>query len=262
MAGAGVAAAWWAGMLPPNAALPLFGVAIVAGWVDAIAGGGGMLTLPALLSAGLPPAQALATNKLQGTFGALSSSLVFLRRGKVRLVQILPAVLVCALAAALGARCARAIDAQVLRHLIPLVLLAVAGWLLLRPGLGETAGAARVSWITWTLLAVPAIGFYDGLLGPGTGTFLAVAAISLRGMTATQATAQAKWLNLGSNLGALTMFLLAHQVRWWPGLTMAAGQIIGARLGAGIVLERGAAIVRPLVIVVALALCARLLLLG
>lgn len=237
----------------------LFGVATTAGWVDAIAGGGGLLTLPALLATGLPPTQALATNKLQGSFGAASASLVFLRRGHVVLSLVLPGVLVAALAAALGAHCVQFVDTRWLRALIPLVLIAVAAWFLLRPSFGAVAGRIRLAAPAFLLLAVPAIAFYDGMLGPGTGTFLALAGISLRGMNLTAATAQAKWLNLGSNLGSLAVFLLAGQVAWAPGLLMACGQMAGARLGAGMVIHRGGGLVRPVVIAVSLALSARLL---
>ncbi len=230
--------------------------------MDAIAGGGGLLTLPALLSAGLPPTQALATNKLQGSFGALSASLYFFRRGQVPLTTLLPAVLACALAAALGARCVEYVDVALLRRLIPVVLIAVAIWLLVRPAAGAGTGQTRLGWVTYVLVAVPALGFYDGVLGPGTGTFLALAGIHLRGLSATGATAQAKWLNLGSNLGALAVFLFTGKVRWIPGLVMAAGQMVGARLGAGMVLRRGSAIVRPVVIAISLAISARLLIWG
>ncbi len=228
--------------------------------MDAIAGGGGLLTVPALLAAGVPPASALATNKLQGTFGALSASLYFLRRGQVSLLRLLPGVLIAALAAALGAHCVQFIDTALLRRAIPLVLILVAGWFLLRPALAAGGGPARLSMPAFLLLAVPAIGFYDGVLGPGTGSFLALAGIGLRGMPITAATAQAKWFNLGSNLGSLLVFLHAGQIAWWPGLAMAAGQMVGARLGASLVLKRGAGIVRPVVIVVSLVMSARLLL--
>jgi uncharacterized membrane protein YfcA len=238
----------------------LFGVSVAAGWIDAIAGGGGLLTLPALLLAGLPPTQALATNKLQGSFGAFSASLHFLRHGQIRLPTVLPGVLIAALAAGLGAQCVRYVDTGLLRRLIPILLILLAVYFLLRPGLAAASSRARVSLAGFFLLAVPAIAFYDGILGPGTGTFLALAGISLRGLSATGATAQAKWLNLGSNVGSLAVFLVARQVSWWPGLVMAAGQILGARLGAGLVMKRGAAIVRPLVILVSLAISARLLL--
>ncbi len=240
----------------------LFMVAVFAGWVDAIAGGGGLLTLPALLAAGLPPTQALATNKLQGSFGSLSSSLYFLHRGQVKLHAVLPGVMACALAAALGARCVQYVDAALLRRLIPILLISVAGWFLLRPQAGEGGGPARLSWPAFVLMAVPVIGFYDGMLGPGTGTFLALAGISLRGLPATGATAQAKWLNLGSNLGALAVFLFSGKIHWLPGVVMAMGQMIGGRLGAGTVMKRGAGIVRPLVICISLAISARLLIWG
>ena len=259
-------AGWWAAHsllgLPLWVLPALFLVSLLAGWVDAIAGGGGLLTLPALLAVGLPPTQALATNKLQGSFGALSSSLYFLRRGQVRLRVVLPGVLACGLAAALGARCVQYVDTALLRRLMPVLLISVAAWFLVRPKAGEGGGPARLTLPAYLLLAVPAIGFYDGMLGPGTGTFLALAGISLRGLPATGATAQAKWLNLGSNIGALAVFLLSGKIRWLPGLVMAMGQMIGGRLGAGTVMRRGAAIVRPLVICISLAISARLLIWG
>jgi uncharacterized membrane protein YfcA len=237
----------------------LFGVATAAGWVDAIAGGGGLLTLPALLAVGLPPTQALATNKAQSTFGAASASLFFLRRGQVRLGVVLPGVLVAALSAALGAHCVQFIDTGLLRRIIPVILILVALYFLVRPVLNANPGPARLSAPAFLLLAVPLISFYDGVLGPGTGTFLALAGITLRGMPATGATAQAKWFNLGSNLGSLAVFLVGGQILWTLGVVMALGQMLGARLGAGMVLKRGGSLIRPVVICVSLAMSARLL---
>ena len=243
----------------------LFGVATAAGWVDAIAGGGGLVTLPALLMAGLPPTLALGTNKLQGTFGSLSSSLYFLRRGQVVLRYVLPGVVISALAAALGAHSVQFVNTHLLRRGIPFLMILVAAWFLFRPLFGKSASAdrpARLSLTAFFLCAVPVIGFYDGILGPGTGTFLALAGMSLRSLSMTHATAQAKWLNLGSNVGSLVVFLFAHQVAWLPGLAMALGQILGGRLGAGMVMRRGSAIVRPVVIIISLAISARLLIWG
>ncbi len=244
----------------PLVALGLVLVAAAAGFVDSIAGGGGLLTVPALLAAGLPPTTALATNKAQSTFGALTAAVTYTRGGAVRPRDLLPPIGTVLVGSALGTLLLTRIDAARLEALLPWLLLVIAGWVALRPQLGEVATAARIRPRTYTLTAAPAIGAYDGFLGPGTGSFFALSLVSLRGHDLTRATATAKVLNLTSNLTALVVFALAGAPAWLLGAGMAVGQALGARFGAGVVLARGARIVRPALVVVSVALSLRLLL--
>ena len=182
------------------------------------------------------------------------------RGGAVDPRRLVPPILTVLVGAAVGTLVLTRIDAARLEGLLPWLLLGVAAWVALRPRLGEVATAARVAPRTYTLTVAPVIGAYDGFLGPGTGSFFALTLVGLRGHDLTRATAMAKVLNLTSNLTALVVFAIAGAPAWLLGAVMAVGQAIGARLGAGAVLSRGARLVRPALIVVSVALSIRLLL--
>lgn len=243
----------------PLVAFGLFLVAVAAGFVDSIAGGGGLLTVPALLAAGLPPTAALATNKAQSTFGALTAAATYTRGGAVEPRRLLPPIVTVLVGSAVGTLVLTRIDSSRLEDLLPWLLLAVAAWVAFQPDLGKVETAARVQPRTYTLTAAPVIGAYDGFLGPGTGSFFALTLVGLRGRDLTTATAMAKVFNLTSNLAALVVFAVAGAPVWLLGAVMAVGQAIGARLGAGSVLRRGAGLVRPMLVIVSVALSIRLL---
>jgi uncharacterized membrane protein YfcA len=243
--------------LPAIAVLTL--VALVAGTIDAIAGGGGLLTLPAFLAVGLPPHLALGTNKGQSVFGSFAALVRFARAG---LVDRRRAKLTFPLGAAgslAGAALVLAVPPGVLR---PVVLVLLAGAALFvglrrapatrledapprRHGLALAAGAAAL------------IGAYDGFFGPGTGTFLIVAFVALLGLGLAHASAEAKVVNFASNLAALALFAARGTVIWRIALPMAAAQLAGGWLGAHLAVRRGDALVRRVVVVVALALAAK-----
>ena len=235
-------------------------VAFVAGALDSIAGGGGLLTVPALLTAGLPPTAALGTNKLQSTAGAATAAVTYARGGAVRPRLLAPAVATTFVGSALAATLLTTVDTEALERVLPVVLLAIAGYVAVQPRLGEVETSARITARTHALTVAPAIGAYDGFLGPGTGSFFALSFVGLRGMDLTRATAATKVLNLTSNLAALLVFLAAGTPAVVVGLTMAVSQALGARLGARAVLRRGAALVRPLLVLASVAMSLRLLL--
>ena len=243
----------------PLVALGLVIVAVAAGFVDSIAGGGGLLTVPALLAAGLPPTTALATNKVQSTAGALTAATTYARGGAVRPGDLVPPILTTFAGAAIGTLVLTRIATSRLEVVLPWLLLGVAAYVALRPRLGEVETVARVRPRTYTLTVAPVIGAYDGFLGPGTGSFFAVSLVGLRGHDLTRATATTKVLNLTSNLTALLVFALAGAPAWLLGGAMAVGQALGARLGARTVLTRGARLVRPMLVVVSTAISIRLL---
>lgn len=235
-------------------------VAGTAGFVDAIAGGGGLLVLPALLAAGLGPTAALATNKLQASFGSGSAALHFTRRGAVDPRTLAPAIATTFVGAAVGTVLVQQLDTSALEVVLPVLLLALAGYVLLGRDVGARPSPPRVTGSTFAGTVAPGIGFYDGFFGPGTGSFFAVAFVSLRGMDLTRATAHTKVLNFTSNVAALLFFVLGGKPVWAVGLGMALGQLVGARLGAHVVLAHGARVVRPLLAVVSIAISLRLLL--
>lgn len=246
-------------ILEPVVVAGLFVVAVAAGFVDSIAGGGGLLTVPALLAAGLPPTSALATNKVQSTVGAATAATTYTRGGAVRPADLWPPIATVLAGAVVGTLVLTRIDAARLEVLLPWLLLGVAGYVAARPRLGEVETAARLRPRTYTLTVAPVIGAYDGFLGPGTGSFFAVTLVGLRGHDLTRATATTKVLNLTSNVAALVVFTVAGAPAWGVGAAMAVGQALGARLGARSVLRRGAGLVRPALVVVSVALSVRLL---
>lgn len=239
--------------------LLLFAVGGVAGFVDSIAGGGGLLTVPALLAAGLGPTAALATNKVQSSVGAGSATWNYTRRGAVRPRDLRAAVATTFVGAAVGTVLVQQLEPGFLETLLPFLVLGIAVYFLVRPDAGEVRGAARIGPGPHAATAAPVIGFYDGFFGPGTGSFFALSFVTLRGHDLTRATAHTKVLNLTSNLAALLFFALGGAPVWTVGLVMAVGQFAGARLGSNLVLARGSRLVRPLLVVVSIAISIRLL---
>jgi hypothetical protein len=245
--------------IAPDIALALVLAAFAAGVIDAIAGGGGLVTVPALLLAGLSPVEALATNKLQGTFGAGTAALSYARAGQVRLRAQVPMAAIAALAGAGGAAAAHLVPAEAMRLAMPLVLIAVAAYFAFKPALGDEARAERLSPPAFALTVVPLVAGYDGLFGPGTGSFFMLGFVMLAGHGVLRATAHTKLLNFASNLGALLLFAGSGSVLWGLGLAMAAGQVAGAALGARAALRVGARLIRPLLVGVSLLLALRLI---
>ncbi len=245
--------------LGPEVIALLIAAAGFAGFVDAIAGGGGLITVLALLLAGLPPVEALATNKLQGSFGSGSAMVAYARAGQVRLADQGGMAAVSLSAAAAGSAVALVVPADALRAALPVVLVAVALFFLIKRDLGDADRVARLTPVAFGLTVVPAVAFYDGILGPGTGSFFMLGFVLLAGSGLLRATAQTKTLNFASNLGSVAVFAAAGGVWWGLGLAMAAAQVAGATLGARLAVRLGARVIRPLLVVVSMALAARLL---
>ncbi|NDU74482.1 TSUP family transporter [Actinomadura sp. DSM 109109] len=241
----------------------LLAAALAAGWVDAVVGGGGLIQLPALLllNPGQPVATALATNKVGSIAGTASAAVAYARKAKPDIRVAVPAGVLAVLCAAGGALCAAAISSDVLKPLIMVVLLAVAAIVVLKPGLGRVPRLVlRTRRRVAAAVLVPgvAIAFYDGLLGPGTGTFLVVAFTALLGMDFVDASATSKIINTGTNLGALAVFAAQGHVLWALGLAMAAFNVAGAQLGAHMAISRGAGFVRGVLLCVVGALVLKL----
>ncbi|MEH6626996.1 MAG: TSUP family transporter [Motiliproteus sp.] len=240
--------------------LLLFGGGALAGFIDAIAGGGGLVALPLLLFTGLSPAQALATNKLQGCFGTFSASYYFIRRGLVQPRDILTMVACTFVGAAAGTLLVQRLDPSFLTLAIPVLLIATAGYFWFSPQMGEEDAQQRIGVLAFSLSIGFGVGFYDGFFGPGTGSFFAIAFVSLLGFGLTKATAHTKVLNFTSNIASLLFFIAGGQVMWTLGLTMAAGQLLGGRLGARLVVRKGSKLIRPLVVTMCIVMSLKLLL--
>jgi uncharacterized protein len=237
----------------------LFLAAFLAGFVDSIAGGGGMIAVPAMLLAGFSPIETLGTNKLQSLFGSGAASWTYARHGHVDLRAQLPMVLMAGLGAALGALLATVVPAGVLKAVLPFLLIAIAVYFGLKPSLGEVDRQRKLTPLVFGLTFVPLLGFYDGVFGPGTGSFLMLGFVALAGYGILKATAHTKFLNFGSNVGAFVVFITHGAVLWKVGLVMGAGQFIGAYLGSRFAMKQGAKVVKPLLVTVSVALAIRLL---
>ncbi|WP_024870680.1 TSUP family transporter [Tolumonas lignilytica] len=232
---------------------------IAAGFIDSIAGGGGLLTVPALLSAGIPPAYALATNKLQSSFGSFSASFYFLRHGYIDLKLIRNGIIFTFIGSACGTLAVQQIDPSVLKQAIPFMLIGFALYFIFSPRIGDEDRQQQINFFLFSLIFGGGIGFYDGFFGPGTGSFFAIAFVAMAGFNLSKATAYSKLLNFTSNIAALIFFMLGGKILWQVGIVMGAGQFVGARLGSRMVIKKGSKIIRPLLVTMSLIMSARLL---
>lgn len=232
-------------------------LAMLTGFIDAIAGGGGLIMLPALIYAGIPPHTVLGTNKLQSMFGTGMALFNFRRAGLVAIRPNLWTVAVVLPGAMLGALTIQRFSADVLRLVVPLLLMAVALYTVLSPRMDDHDHKHRLSEAGY-LPVGGAVGFYDGFFGPGTGQFYATTLVALRGLGLTRATALTKLLNVASNIASVFVFALGGQVLWMLGLCMAAGAMTGSWLGSHTAARFGAKVIRPLLVTASLALTAKL----
>ena len=246
--------------LDPLILIALAATGLVAGFVDAVAGGGGLITIPVLLSLGMSPVAALATNKAQSVVGTLIAAITYWRRGLVDPAALWPSMLAAGAGAMVGAHVVRDLDVGLLQSAVPVALIAIAAYFALAPRLGDEDRQERLSFEYFVPVMGFLIGFYDGLFGPGTGSFLAMGFVALFGLGVRRATGHTKALNLMSNLGALVLFAAAGEVAWAAAGVMAVGQVAGGYLGARVGIRFGAKLIRPLVIAVSVILAVRLLL--
>lgn len=233
-------------------------VAFIAGFIDAIAGGGGLITVPALLTAGLPPHLVLGTNKLCSTFGSAIASLTFIRCGLFQPRHWRGALVATALGALLGAAIAHYLPARWLNQILPVVVFACGLYLLFSrtPGRTHAPDATVARGRQWPQGL--ALGAYDGAIGPGTGAFWTVSTLLLYPLDLVRASGVARTMNFVSNAMALGVFISTGHVAWALGLSMGGALMVGAWLGARTAIGSGTRFIRPMFICVVLALTARL----
>ena len=223
----------------------------LAGFIDAVGGGGGLISLPAYLLAGLPVHSAIATNKLSGSCGTALATFKFIRRGLVCWKLAVPTVAAAILGSSLGAKASLSVEEAVMEKLL-LCVLPLAAVIVLRSRSFREEGTIvldRRTWVT-ALISAAAVGFYDGFYGPGTGTFLIIAFTALAKFPLTRANAHAKVINLTTNLTSLGVFLSGGQVVFALGLAGAACNMAGNFLGAELAVKRGAAVTKPIILIV------------
>ena len=225
----------------------------LAGFVDAIGGGGGLISLPAYLLAGVPIHQTIATNKLSSTCGTALATVRFIKEGLVNLKLAVPSIVVAMLGSSLGANLSMAVEEGVMEKVL-FVVLPVVAFIVMNPKIfhdnegGELVLTKKV-WVT-ALASAFVVGVYDGFYGPGTGTFLIIAFTVFAGLNIRTANAQAKVINLTTNITSLVIFLINGQAVIPLGLAAAACNMAGNYLGAGLALTKGSKITRPVIIVV------------
>lgn len=234
----------------------------LAGLVDSIGGGGGLISLPAYLFAGLPVHMAIATNKLSSACGTSLATARFIRKGLVNFRLALPSVVAAVAGSALGAKLSLSVSETVMKYILLGVLPVAAFFVLNRKWFRDDGKHAAVAdRRTWIICVISAfvIGMYDGFYGPGTGTFLIIAFTAFARMTVGSANAQAKVINLTSNITSLTVFLLNGQVLFPLGLAAAACNMAGNWVGSGLAITKGAKIVRPVILLVLALLLAKII---
>jgi uncharacterized membrane protein YfcA len=235
--------------------------AFCAGWIDAVVGGGGLLQLPALLLIpGISPVQALATNKLASVFGTATSSATYYRRAKPDIRTALPMAAIALIGSFGGAAVATVLPPAAFKPIIVIALLVVALFTAFRPQMGA-ATQLRFHGRRHHIMAGAAglgIGFYDGMIGPGTGTFLVITLVALLGYDFLQASAKAKIVNLATNIGALLLFIPHGAVLWLLGGILAVANVAGSYLGSRMAISKGTTFIRVVFLVVVIALIAKL----
>lgn len=244
--------------LDPQLLVILIGFGFLAAFIDSVVGGGGLISLPALMFAGLSPSAAVATNKLASSMGALTSTIAFYRSGKLDLKSVLKFVPIVFIFSIMGAWIVHLLDPNLLKPLMLIMLAIVAVYTILKKDWGGLSQVEKLSKpkVFLFFIAVALIGFYDGFLGPGTGSFLIFAFLMI-GYDFLKAAGNAKLLNLTSNVGALMMFIYLGQVNYLYGLIMGLSQIAGAMAGSRYAIKRGSGYVRMLFIIVTFALLAK-----
>lgn len=237
----------------------LFLIALLAGFLDTLAGGGGLLTIPALMLSGMGPLAALATNKFQCTFGTATASLMLLRQKRICWHNVKFLMLTAFIGSAIGTLIVQFINAEVLNFVIPIVILLIGVYFLISPSSLNEQRQARISKAHYRRYVMPLIGCYDGMFGPATGSFFTLAGRTLQGLPFLEATATAKALNFATNIASLTVFLFAGQIVWLAGACMLLGQLFGAWLGAHCLYKIPVNVIRYLVVLMCFAMLIKFL---
>jgi uncharacterized membrane protein YfcA len=237
----------------------LFLAGFGGGFIDSIAGAGGLITLPALLAAGLPPQVALGTNKLQSSCGTAYAVRNYARAGLMKTPWLWLAVVFSFFASMAGAFAVSTLSKDLLRQVIPWMLATIAVYTALNRRFGIHPGSARIPPFAFAMAFGISLGFYDGFFGPGTGSFWTIGLVTLLGLEIRYAIGYTKAANLASNLGSLCIFLAIGSVHFPTAGAMIAGQVLGARLGSSLAIRRGATFIRPVFLCVVLTMTLKLL---
>jgi hypothetical protein len=225
----------------------------LAGLIDSIAGGGGLISLPAYFISGLPPHYAIATNKMSSCIGTLVSTIRYCKNKLVNWGIAIPSIIVALIGSTIGANLALLVDENIMKYILLFILPVVAYYVFRGKNFSEGSSNAMISKRKVYIIAITAsfiIGTYDGFYGPGTGTFLILIYTGLAKMDIRIASGNTKLVNLASNVAALTTFLFNGKIIFVLGITAAAFSIAGNYIGSGLVLKNGYKIIRPIILIV------------
>ena len=236
-----------------------FVAAFLGGFIDAIAGGGGLITLPAIMAMGVPPHLALGTNKLQGVFGSFTATLNFTKKGLINYKECFIGIVFTFIGALIGATLILFLNANFLKIIIPFLLIAIFIYTLFMPKIGVWDMASKMYVRLFYVVFCLFFGFYDGFFGPGAGSFWMFAMVALIGLNLKKAVAHTKALNFTSNIVALGVFIAGGQILWLVGFLMAVGQILGAYFGSNLVIKKEVKFIRTMFLIVVAATICKLL---
>jgi len=231
----------------------LFFVGVVAGFLDTLVGGGGLLAVPALLLSGIPPIYVLGTNKFQGSMGTGIATFLLFKKKKLDWNSVKSLMFASFIGSIVGGVIIQFVDTQFLSFVIPIVLVFIAIYFIVSPKPKSTVGNSKPN-KKFELFAVPVVGFYDGMFGPGAGSFFAMTGVMLKKLEIIQATILAKPLNFASNIAGFIVFFSFGHIAFLIGLLMMMGQMIGAFFGTHYLLKANPLIIRLLIVIISISM--------
>tara|TARA_B100000470_G_scaffold95689_1_gene73893 strand:- start:789 stop:1550 length:762 start_codon:yes stop_codon:yes gene_type:complete len=234
----------------------LFIVGIIAGFLDTLVGGGGLLAVPALLLSGIPPIYVLGTNKFQGSMGTGIATFILFRKKKLDWHSVKKLMLASFVGSVIGGIIVQFIDTQLLSFVIPIVLFVIAIYFIISPK-PKSISINSKSNKKFDSYAVPVVGFYDGMFGPGAGSFFVMTGVMLKKLEIIQATILAKPLNFASNIAGFIVFFTFGHIAFLIGLIMMLGQFIGSFFGTHYLLKANTKVIRLLIVVTSLSMLAK-----
>ena len=231
----------------------LFFVGVVAGFLDTLVGGGGLLAVPALLLSGIPPIYVLGTNKFQGSMGTGIATFLLFRKKKLDWNSVKSLMFASFIGSIVGGVIIQFVDTQFLSFVIPIVLVFIAIYFIISPKPKSTVSNSKPN-KKFELFAVPVVGFYDGMFGPGAGSFFAMTGVMLKKLEIIQATILAKPLNFASNIAGFIVFFSFGHIAFLIGILMMMGQMIGAFFGTHYLLKANPLIIRFLIVIISISM--------
>jgi len=231
----------------------LFFVGVVAGFLDTLVGGGGLLAVPALLLSGIPPIYVLGTNKFQGSMGTGIATFLLFKKKKLDWNSVKNLMFASFIGSIVGGVIIQFVDTQFLSFVIPIVLVFIAIYFIVSPKPKSTVGNSKPN-KKFELFAVPVVGFYDGMFGPGAGSFFAMTGVMLKKLEIIQATILAKPLNFASNIAGFIVFFSFGHIAFLIGILMMMGQMIGAFFGTHYLLKANPLIIRFLIVIISISM--------